>query len=360
VDDLRVGIAGYGLAGRWFHAPLVAATPGLSVSAVVTGSAERAAAVAVEHPGARVVRSVEDLWGTIDLLVLATPNPAHVPLAEAAIDHGVAVVVDKPLALDARSAARLWARATEGGVPLSVFHNRRWDSDLLTLRRLMASGSLGDVLRFESRFERWRPDAPGSIWRAGSAADGGGLLLDLGTHLVDQALLLFGPVASVYAEVAVLRAGHSGEDDAFLALTHTAGVISHLRMSAMTAAPGPRLRALGTHAAFVIDGLDSQEDALRAGRRPDDAHAWGLEPESAWGRLVHGDTSEPVPSEPGDWPAFYGQMEACLRGQGPVPVEPADAVAVLAVLDAARVAASSGSVVRLDRPDPAIPDIDLL
>ena len=345
MDELRVAIAGYGLAGRSFHAPLVAATPGLSVSAVLTGSSERAAAVGAEHPGARVVGSLEELWGDIDLLVVATPNHAHVPLAAAAIDHGVAVVVDKPLALDARSAARLWARATEAAVPLSVFHNRRWDSDLLTLRRLLAAGALGRVLRLESRFERWRPDAPPEIWRAQAAAEGGGLLLDLGTHLVDQAVLLFGPVVSVYAELAAVRPGHLGEDDAFLALTHAGGVVSHLRVSAVTAAPGPRMRVLGTGGAFLVDRLDSQEDALRAGRRPGDGPAWGAEPESAWGRLVRGDQTEPVPAEPGDWPAFYRQMEACLRGQGPVPVDPGDAVAVLAVLEAARASAESGAVV---------------
>jgi scyllo-inositol 2-dehydrogenase (NADP+) len=349
MEEYRVGIAGYGLAGRYFHAPLVAATPGLRVSHVVTGSAERAAAAVQEHPDVAVVDAVDELWGSIDLLVVATPNSAHVPLAEAALDHGVAVVVDKPLAVDARSAARLWARATEAALPLSVFHNRRWDSDLPTLARLISDGSLGRVLRFESRFERWRPDAPPSLWRAEPAAEGGGLLLDLGTHLVDQALVLFGPVASVYAEVAVVREGHLGEDDAFLALTHTSGVLSHLRVSAVTAAPGPRMRVLGTAGAFVIDQLDSQEDALRAGRRPDDAGVpWGVEPESTWGRLLRGDGVSVVESARGDWPAYYRLMEACLRDGGPVPVDPADALEVLRVLDAARVSAERREVIRLD------------
>ena len=349
MDELRVAVVGYGLAGRFFHAPLIAATPGLALAAVVTGSPERADQVAAEHPGTRVVPDVDALWGEIDLLVVATPNTTHVPLAEASIDHGVAVVLDKPMAADARSAARLWARATAAAVPLSVFHNRRWDSDLLTLRRLLDTGALGTVLRFESRFERWRPDAPADLWRAGSAAQGGGQLLDLGSHLVDQALVLFGPVASVYAEIATVRAGHAGDDDAFVALRHSGGVVSHLRASAVTAAPGPRLRVLGTAGAFRIEGLDGQEDALRAGRRPDDGSAWGLEPEATWGRLVRGEVSEPVVSEPGDWPAFYLQMEAALRGQGPLPVDPADAVAGLAVLEAARVSAATGAVVEPQR-----------
>lgn len=295
-----------------------------------------------------VVGSVDDLWGEIDLLVVATPNSTHVPLAEAAIEHGVAVVVDKPLAVESRSAARLAARATEAAVPLSAYHNRRWDSDILTLRRLLEDGTLGEVLRFESRFERWRPDAPAHGWRAQSATEGGGLLLDLGSHLVDQALLLFGPVASVYAEVAVVRPGFEAEDDGFIALTHASGVISHLHVSAVTAAPGPRLRVLGTGGAFLIEDLDGQEAALRAGHRPDDGGGrWGLEPESAWGRLLRGERVEPIPSEPGDWPAFYRQMEAALRGEGPVPVPAQDAVEVLLVLEAARQSAATGTLVKL-------------
>ena len=349
MDDLRVGIVGYGLAGCVFHAPLVAATPGLALTHIVTADAERQAAAATEHPGANVVADIEPLWGAIDLLVVAAPSAVHPELAEAAIDHGVAVVVDKPLALDARSAARLWARATEAAVPLSVFHNRRWDSDLLTLARLLDERALGQVLRFESRFERWRPDAPATIWRAGAPERGGGLLLDLGTHLVDQARLLFGPVVSVYGEVATRRAGHVGEDDAFLALTHASGVISHLHVSALAAAPGPRMRVLGSAGAFVIDGLDGQEAALRAGRRPGDGAPWGVEPESAWGRLLDGDgESVAVASEPGDWPAFYRQLAASLREGGPPPVDPGDAVAGLRVLEAARASAGDGAVVTLE------------
>jgi scyllo-inositol 2-dehydrogenase (NADP+) len=347
VDAVRVGIVGYGLAGRVFHAPLIAVSRGLALTHVVTGSPERAAAASADHPGVTVVASVDELWDDIDLLVVAAPNAAHAPLAEAALDRGIATVVDKPLAVDARSAARLWARATDAAVPLSVFHNRRWDSDVLTLQRLLAEGALGRVLRFESRFERWRPDAPATLWRAEPAAAGGGLLLDLGTHLVDQALVLFGPAVSVYAEVTTLRPGHAGDDDAFIALTHRCGVVSHLHVSAMTAAPGPRMRVLGTEAAFVIESLDGQETALRAGRRPHEGATWGVEPEFAWGRLRHGDGGLPVRSEPGDWPAYYRLMAACLLDGGPVPVDPADAVAGLEVLEAARLSAADGRAVNL-------------
>jgi predicted dehydrogenase len=191
------------------------------------------------------------------------------------------------------------------------------------------------VLRYESRFERWRPEPRPDAWRETAApGEGGGVLLDLGTHLVDQALQLFGEGTNVYAEIENRR-GSAGDDDAFLALRHRSGAYSHLWMSAVTAAPGPRLRVLGTRAAYVHEVVDGQEDALQSGLRPDE-HTWGIEPESHWGRLVRGEQSDTVPSEPGAWPTFYTQFERALREGGPPPVDPSDAVATLEVLDAAR------------------------
>jgi predicted dehydrogenase len=175
---------------------------------------------------------------------------------------------------------------------------------------------------------------------------GGGQLLDLGSHLVDQALVLFGPATHVYAEVDARRGGAS-DDDVFMALRHANGVISHLRASATTAAPGPRLRVLGSEAAFVIADLDSQEDQLRAGKRPDTVREWGVEPESHWGRLVTGEDSAPVPSERGDWPRFYALLATALREGGPPPVNPRDALATLRVLDHARRSAADRTVVTL-------------
>lgn len=348
LTDLRVAIVGYGLAGRLFHAPLIAATEGLAVAFVVTGDADRAAEASGEHPGATVVASVDELWqrGGIELLVVAAPNEVHAPLALQAISRGVPVVVDKPMALNAAQAQELVDAAERAGVLLAPFHNRRWDSDQLTLRRLLADGRLGDVYRYESRFERWRPAAGGS-WREDLPPErGGGQLLDLGTHLVDQALALFGPVSEVYAEIGARR-GLVSDDDDFIILRHVGGQISHLHASAVTAAPGPRLRVLGSEAAFVVESLDGQEDALRAGRRPDGAGEWGVEPESRWGRLVAGDESEPVPSERGDWPRFYLELALAVRSGGPPPVDPRDAVDGLRLLEAARRSAEERSVAAL-------------
>jgi scyllo-inositol 2-dehydrogenase (NADP+) len=350
VADLRAAIIGYGLAGRFFHAPLIAATEGLELAGVVTSSPERAAQVSREHPGARIVESAAELWeraADYDLVVVATPNRAHAKLATEAVDHGLPVVVDKPLAMTAAEAEAVVARAERASRLLTVFQNRRWDSDQLTLARLLAEDQLGIVLRYESRFERWRPSANAEAWRDATPPElGGGQLLDLGSHLVDQALVLFGPVTDVYAEVDARR-GAPSDDDAFLALRHVRGAISHLRASAITAAPGPRLRVLGTKAAFVVPDLDGQEEALRAGARPDRVPDWGAEPEARWGRLVSGEESAPVPSERGDWPRFYALLARALRDGGPPPVDPRDAVATLRVIDAARRSASNRTVVPL-------------
>jgi predicted dehydrogenase len=339
VTDRRVALIGFGLAGSVFHAPLVNATPGLRLATVVTGDPDRARRAGEEYPGATVLGSAEELWqrsGDHDLVVIATPNSAHVPLAARALERRIAVVVDKPLATTAEAARDLVEEAEQREVPLTVFHNRRWDSDQLTLRRLLAEGALGQVQRYESRFERWRPEVRKDAWRENTPpAEGGGVLLDLGTHLVDQALTLFGPAVDVYGEVASVRGGAS-DDDAFIAITHAGGVHSHLWASSVASASGPRLRVLGSEAAFVAQGLDGQEDALAEGRRPQDPGDWGIEPSDRAGMLVRGDDARAVPSERGAWPRFYELLGAALRGEGPLPVDPRDAVATLEVLERAR------------------------
>lgn len=336
--ELRAALIGFGLAGSLFHGPLIAAAPRISVASVVTSNPGRASRARAEHPGVSVEQRAEAVWeraGEHDLAVIATRNDSHFELAAQAIEAGLAVVVDKPLATTSERARELVARAERAVVPLTVFHNRRWDSDQLTLRRLIADGSLGDIGRYESRFERWRPELRGDAWRETTAPrEGGGVLLDLGTHLVDQALNLFGPVSRVHGEVDRRRGGPA-DDDAFLALEHASGVRSHLWASSVAGAPGPRLRVLGSAGAFVVDELDGQEDALRAGLRPATSTDWGAEPESRWGRLAHGEETSPVRSENGAWPVFYEQVGRALLGEGPVPVDPREAVHGLEILERA-------------------------
>ncbi|MBJ7331659.1 MAG: Gfo/Idh/MocA family oxidoreductase [Solirubrobacteraceae bacterium] len=334
----RVALIGYGLAGAKFHGPLIAVEPDLQLTAIVTSNEERRAEARADHPGARLLASAAEIWSApdaFDLVVIAAANRAHVALAHASIDAGVPVVVDKPLAATATEAREVVAHARTEGVPLTVFQNRRWDGDVLTLQRLLAAGELGAVHRFESRFERWRPE-PKAGWRElGDPAEGGGVLLDLGSHLVDQALVLFGPATHVYAELDTRRATAQVEDDAFVAITHASGVRSHLWMSAVAPDLGPRMRVLGERGAYVKHGMDVQEDRLRTGERPD-APAWGVTPADGHGEFVAGDARRTVPTEPGDYTRFYAGVAAALRKEAPMPVDPADAVATLTVLDAAR------------------------
>lgn len=345
MTDLRVGLIGYGVAGAFFHAPLVAATPGLSLSAVVTGDPGRAAEVREKY-GARAVGDAAELWDSSDLIVVASPNRTHVPLAEAALKAGLPVVVDKPLAATAAQARGLVRLAGDLGLMLTVFQNRRWDGDFLTAERLVSSGELGTVSRLESRFERWRPTPKGGWRELGGAEEIGGLLYDLGSHLVDQALRLLGPVTHVYAESDIRRPGVASDDDTFIALTHAGGVRSHLWASAVAPRLGPRFRILGSEAGYVKHGLDIQEDQLRAGLTPD-SPGFGEEPRERWGTLGTGEAGRPVRTEPGAYAGFYRAVAASLRDGAPPPVDPGEVVEALTVLEAARRSAAERRVVAL-------------
>jgi scyllo-inositol 2-dehydrogenase (NADP+) len=351
--DLRGAVIGYGLAGSVFHAPLIVSTRGLAVSTVVTGNPQRQAEARKAHPDSQVISDPADVFERAsehDFVVVAAPNDVHVELTRRALDAGLPAVVDKPLAPTAAEARALVERAEELEVLITVFMNRRWDSDQLTLRRLLDERKLGEVLRYESRLERWQPALSGrKPWREISPPEaGGGVLLDLGSHLVDQAIVLFGPVVHVYAELESRRGG--ADDDAFVALEHRSGARSHLWASLLAATPGPRLRVLGDRAAYIVTDVDGQEDALRSGARPsDEEEEWGLEPSERWGRLITGEGSEAIPGERGDWPRFYTGLERALRRGSPPPVDPWDAVRGLEVLDAARRSAATATVVALTR-----------
>ncbi|MEU3789100.1 Gfo/Idh/MocA family oxidoreductase [Streptomyces fructofermentans] len=354
---LRVALVGYGLAGSLFHAPLIAATEGLALDTVVTTNPDRQQQARDEFPDVRIAATADELWpraDELDLIVIASPNKTHVPIATAALRAGLPVVVDKPIAGTAAEARELAALAQERGLLLSVFQNRRWDNDFLTLRKLIADGELGDVQRFESRFERWRPQLKGGWRESGDPAEIGGLLYDLGSHLVDQALVLFGPAATVYAESDARRPGAETDDDTFIAITHASGVRSHLYVSATTAQLGPRFRTLGSKAGYVKYGLDPQESALRDGERPvaGGEKDWGVEPEELWGRIGSGESpltggGTPVPSVPGTYPAYYAAVAAAVRGTGENPVTALEAAAALDVLEAARRSARENVTVTL-------------
>jgi len=338
-SDLRVALVGYGMAGRDFHAPLLRRVDGLRISHVVTSDGGRAEAARAENPGARVLATPEDLWaltGEVDLVVLASPTVVHAGQAIEAVRRGLAVVVDKPLATSAADAREVADLARDRGVMLSVFHNRRWYAEHLTARAVLASGVLGEVVRYEARFERWRP-VPKTRWREQSTSeDGGGVLMDLQSHLADGALDLFGPAVSVYAELAAVTT--VGDDVAFLVLRHASGVTSHLGATSLAGAPGPRIRLLGREATYLVADVDGDPTAYAAWTDRDDEHR---------GWLVRGEESQPVARAPGEWSDFYvGVRDGLLTGKPP-PVTASEAVAVVEVLDAARRSAREQVVVAL-------------
>lgn len=338
MSPIRTALLGFGTSGRVFHAPFLDADPRYRLEAIVTRNEARRAEAAARHPAARLVDDVDAVLGQsaeLDLVVIGTPPDTHAGLAHAFLDAGVAVLLDKPFTVTAGEGRELVAKAERLGLPLTAFQNRRWDGDFRTVRSLLAQGALGEVWRFESRFERWRPNRPSSWKTETPVARGGGMLYDLGSHLIDQALQLFGDAVPVYRETAKRREGGAADDDTFVVLRHETGVRSHLWMSGMAAQPGPRFRVLGSKAGYTKHGLDPQEPALLSGARVTDA-SFGREPESAWGRLgVDGaaGSAEPVPTEPGAYQDFYAALADSLRDGAPLPVDPRDAVRVIELIE---------------------------
>ncbi|WP_434616178.1 Gfo/Idh/MocA family protein [Arthrobacter sp. A5] len=337
MQPIRTAIVGFGLAGSVFHAPAIAANPRYSLDSIVTSNPERRALARARYPRARVLDSADELFAQpgLDLVVLGTPPASHAPLAHAALDRRIAVVVDKPFTVTSGQGQELIDRATGLGVPLTVYQNRRWDGEYLTLRKLLAEDALGEVYRFESRIERWSQEIA-KPWKAAARADdGGGLLYDLGTHLIDQALQLFGPVTRVYGELSARRPQEKADDDDFVALRHANGVRSHLWMNFSAARLGPRFRVLGAKAGYTKLRADLQEAQILAGMLPG-SPAYGLDPQENWGTLGRDGALIPVPTERGNFPAFYELLAASLLERGALPVDPADSVAALKIIETVR------------------------
>jgi scyllo-inositol 2-dehydrogenase (NADP+) len=338
---LRATLLGFGLAGRVFHAPLMRAA-GIEVAHVATSRTREAAAAL---PGARVhADPTAALAADADLVVVATPNTTHVPLAAAAIEAGRHVVVDKPVAPSAAEADGLIALAAARGRMLTVFQNRRRDSDCLTVRRALADGALGAPTLYEAHFDRWRPSATGR-WRE-RPEPGGGLLFDLGVHLIDQALQLFGPPDWISADLAAQRPG--GEtDDAFEVLMASGRLRIRLAASSFAASPRPRFRVSGERGTLEIRQPDVQEDRLRAGRDPGDP-GFGAPPPGGAVLTDGGGRTTEIDAAPGDWAWFYAAVRRAVEDGGPPPVDPAGARDAVALVEAAMRSSREGR--RIDRP----------
>lgn len=330
---LRVGIAGYGLAGRYFHAPLLKGC-GSNVVAIQTSNAERTQHALSDFPNTAVVSTIEELVAKdLDLVVVASANLVHAEHAVAAINAGIPVVVDKPMGRSFAETQLIVNAATEAGVGLSTFFNRRWDSDALTIKKVLQSGVLGTIHRIDSRFERFRPDLNVASWRENmSAADGGGQLLDLQPHLISTAIDWFGTAELVTATVRSLRGG--ADDDSVLVLRHQSGVMSYLSASAVVGAPGPRIRILGTQGALVINELDPQEALLRAGEFPEGG-TWTV-PTTSRAYIHRGDEVEEIESVPGNYGHFYKEIEAAITTGAAWPIPNEEALLVAQLIDQAR------------------------
>lgn len=330
---MRVGIAGYGLAGRSFHAPLLKGC-GFDVAIVLTGDSTRARQAKEDFPLTKVVDSLDEfLRQELDLVVVASANMAHAEQSLAAIKAGIPVVVDKPMGRSVHETELIIAAAEKAGVPVTSFFNRLWDSDALTIKKILANGLIGKPFRLDSRFERFRPQLNLASWRESeSAENGGGLLLDLQTHLLSTAIDWFGPAKLAYANVRSIRG--DSEDDVVLNLLHSSGVDSYLAVSAIAGAPGPRIRLLGTEGALTVEDLDPQEALLRAGEFPQGG-TWSV-PTSSKAYIQRGDTREEIQTVPGNYGHFYLAVRDALEGKGQWPISTNQILEVSRIIDEAR------------------------
>jgi scyllo-inositol 2-dehydrogenase (NADP+) len=329
---IRVGLIGYGLAGSTFHAPVISAVPELTIATVVTS---RAADVARELPAARVAATAQAVFAdpTIELVVIATPNPTHAELAREALQAGKHVVIDKPMTTTRAEADGLIALAAERGRLLSVYHNRRWDNDFLTVRALIEAGRLGHVYAYETHFDRFRPAIkPG--WRE-DPAPGSGILFDLGSHLIDGALTLFGLPQTVTADVFAQRPA-ARVDDYFHIVLGYGECRAIVHAATLVREPGPRFAVHGDGGSFLKYGIDPQEAALKAGE-PIGAPGWGRDDPSAYGSYVDAAGKlETIETRSGNYRTFYDEMAAAVAGEAPVPVSAESARDVVAVIELAQ------------------------
>lgn len=330
---LRVGIAGYGLAGRYFHAPLLKGC-GYEVAAVLTSSQVRTAHALEDFPETQIVTTIEQLLSLdLDLVVVASANIAHAEQAMASLRAGIPVVVDKPMALNYQQTKEIVDLSAQLDVPVSAFFNRRWDSDALTIKKVLASGVLGQIHRLDSRFERFRPEINPNSWRENmKPEDGGGQLLDLQPHLISTAIDWFGSAQLVTAKVRSLRG--AADDDAVLVLEHVNGVMSYLSASVVAGAPGPRIRILGSKGALVINDLDPQEALLRQGKFPADGK-WA-EPTTSIAHIYRGAEVELVEAVAGNYSVFYSAVYDAISKGTPWPISNEDALLVAQIIDQAR------------------------
>jgi scyllo-inositol 2-dehydrogenase (NADP+) len=333
-STIRVGLVGFGMAGRVFHGPLISSVPGLELAAVVERSTNNAAQ---RYPGITTYRSLEALLAdpSLDLFVVATPSGTHFQVARQILEAGRNVIVDKPMSTTSAEIAQLISLAADKSVLLIPFFNRRWDSDFQTIQKLLREGLLGRLVLLESRFDRWRPNPPSDrLWKE-DPSQGGGVLLDLGTHIADQALTLFGKPESIAADVLCEREW-ARANDAFTLRLRYSGFKVVLGANSLSAPSRPRFHLRGTKGNFIKSGLDPQEAALNKITRITDPQ-WGHEPSADWGALhidvEGGMVTRPVTPIPGDYRLYYAAVRDALLGKFPPPITPLEAWRVARLIE---------------------------
>lgn len=352
---LRVGLVGFGYAGKTFHAPLIGTTPGLELAAVASSDEGKVRASLGRGPAVFASPQALIREGGVDLVVIASPNATHFELARAALEAGRHVVIDKPFAADTDQALRLAQLAADKGLLLSVFHNRRWDSTTRTAQKLLASGRLGTIRYAAMHYDRFRP-RPVARWKEDAAA-GGGLWMDLGPHLLDEALCYFGQPLAIQADIGLTRPGARADDNFHARLRYADGLRVDLQAGMLGALPRPRLLLQGTRGNYLKQGLDPQEAMLKAGHRPGEDGAWGEDAECGIAVLDRDGVLQTLamPTENGAYPAYYRQVEAALRGRAANPVPPEQALAVMRLLDAGRESSARRREMVLDAAPPGAP-----
>jgi len=353
--EIRAAVIGFGLAGRVFHAPFISAVPGLKLDAIIQRRGDEAARA---YPSVRILRTVEEALAdpAIQLIVVATPNETHYTLSKQSLLAGKHVVIDKPFAATSAEAKELAEIASQRKLVLAPFHNRRWDGDFLTVRKILASGELGRLVTYDSHFDRFRPLPREGTWKE-SGNDANGMLFDLGPHLVDQALSLFGIPAALTASVRRDR-DTTDIEDAFDITLHYPRLLAHCRATMLAAEPAPRFLLHGTHGSFRKYGVDPQEPALVGGAtvpHMGDSRQWLSEDASAWGTLAIAPNPAdpghlirtPVRTEPGDYRGYYSNVRDAINGTAPLAVTPEDGYRVICLLELARQSSSEGRTLQI-------------
>ena len=338
-ESIRVGVIGFGMAGKIFHTAVIAETPGLELACIVQRKGSEAAAA---YPGVKVARSIEEMLAdeTISLAVVATPSGDHYAHAAQCLRARRNVVVDKPFTTTSEEAGDLIRLAKENGVFLTAYQNRRWDGDSVTMQQVVEAGELGRIVTYEAHIDRYRAVPRLQVWRE-NGGPGGGILFDIGSHLIDQAAMLFGDPDSVWADVRTEREG-AVIDDAFDIQLKFGSVTALLRSTLTAVTPGPRFTIHGTRGSFVKHGIDPQEDALKAGAKFSDP-GFGEEPESQWGELqIAGEAPRKIKTAAGDYRGLYANVRDALLGAGTLRVKPEEALRTTRIIELCRESAASG------------------